>query len=715
MKKWTKIIGLALLISSFTGCNRVGVKDGTDAAKVLLANERLDEKSLRTEGNLFSNGKKAFNRVINETRKHAKKVEKQGVKGKMEVNGDTYKWSEAGDYSNFLSFFESYTINIEFNAQKGSELIELTKNKIKIVNKWVKIQGEEVLLLVDENSETILYRSNNQYEICRRYQNDEGLNVYEMFIENSETKTRNKMTYIPGLRYEYSHILDGSYLFIVADKDKGYWDIMTTNGDAMSNDYETFTNLVMKDEAIYETSYSVYGDRPMYGSFDLVSADGKSDLFTLSGDTLCLFTTGVNGLSHFELTTTKDRIYDLSKNNHEYPSNYEDYDLYSVGEGNDIHYFNNTNGKSPTAVFSNGKKINQGDKFYNDEINVRSLMIYPIGDQDFYGHIELTFNNDDIDHMFKYLKQLFDEYDVSFKGDFDEIRESAKYAKKDVVNFGDYYKWNGYRVNNLDDIRKAMNEEVKKIEEFTSIYDKYKDVEVVGRFSQKDLDNSYVFGDLEIVSNGSITNEGMKVTVDNFKVKVNNTSLFVSDTEYKVEFATALTIDNEYYNLFPLTLDSSVTKKYNSEKIFEIAQTASFTLPILEEGNYTLVAYIATNDEGIRVSNPIALNSSSINEYKTNSDDLMNRIYSENNKIKLESKKNNEIHINLEGDYTYDSLYNEMQSKAYKYGMTSEATIEFNNNGNWVEVSNTDEIKKGTYRLKYLSNNIEAYVIAEVR
>ena len=141
MKKTKIFIILPLLAGSLFGCNRVSVADGTEAAKVLLANERLDGSDLRKDGNIFSKGKKAFDRIKSETRKYAKRLDREGVRAKFEKNGDVYKWSDAPEYSNFLSFFDSYAENIEFNAEVGSKLIDDTKKNVRVVNKWIDVSS----------------------------------------------------------------------------------------------------------------------------------------------------------------------------------------------------------------------------------------------------------------------------------------------------------------------------------------------------------------------------------------------------------------------------------------------------------------------------------------------------------------------------------------------------------------------------------------------
>ena len=106
---------IALMIACFTGCGNSSKNNvtGTQAAKLLLANERLDS-------NVLSQG---INTILgnnqNNTVSHGFTSDFiLGSLGKMNLpflhqigtfnkSGNNYEWSNFGDYSNINSFFES--------------------------------------------------------------------------------------------------------------------------------------------------------------------------------------------------------------------------------------------------------------------------------------------------------------------------------------------------------------------------------------------------------------------------------------------------------------------------------------------------------------------------------------------------------------------------------------------------------------------------------
>ncbi len=711
MKKILFFVMTSVMLLTLAGCNKVTVKNGTEAAKILLANERLDEAKLKSEGTIFTSGAKAFKKIKDTTAMY--REQDYSVKLTSYTENNTYVWDGFNDYSNFLEYFKSYSDNIEFNAKAGADLIDSTKKNIKIVDTWIKISRyEEILLLVDEDSETILSRSDSQYEICRRKQNDLGQNVFEMFIHNSDTNSKSRMTYIPGLRYEFTMMGNDDILVIVADKDKGYWDIMSTVIPLENQESISFTNLVMKDEAIYENSYVLFesnGERyESYNGVELVTSDGKSDLLMAAGNMLYLYTTGINGLNKLYLNAASDEVFDGS--NGQFPEDLDKYKVYFVGEGNDKQYYTQADSDA-IAQFDSGKELKKGDVLYDGLITVSGTTIYPIGGIDFYGDITLRFNTDDINDMLNGLEMLMNDYGFTLKGDYNEIKSSVSYAIQDSINFSKYYKWQGNNINSMQDIINSIGIEQALVNDFMNIYNSVKNNEIIKLKNQGQLSNEYHFSDLIVVSSGSITNSKFNIKIDGLALKAENTNLFVLNEKYKIELGFALEEDNEFIGIYRLNSNAEAIEYTGSS--FEATLSTAISVPTLESGNYTLVAYIATVD-GIRVTNPIAL-TGEIATARNDLNGLANELYSSNGIIKLSSSKMDNINITLADKYTYYELYEELKMYAYKYGMTANSQLEYYNGTDWSVLDSSANIQSGTYRLAYITNNNTAYIVAAIQ
>ena len=158
---------------------------------------------------------------------------------------------------------------------------------------------------------------------------------------------------------------------------------------------------------------------------------------------------------------------------------------------------------------------------------------------------------------------------------------------------------------------------------------------------------------------------------------------------------------------------SNFSKTFANEKTFEATFEGEFTIPLLADGEYFLVAYIATQDEGIRVTKPIAVEAN-VTQCEISSNGSFNKIFNEGNRIKIYSQRDSTINITLNGEYTYESLYNKLTSFAYNSGLTTNDSVEKLDGTEWILVNENDKIINGTYRLKYLNNNKEAYIVANL-
>ncbi len=722
------LIFIILVCVLLVGCNSGEKKEleEIDIAKVLLANERLDSEELRTKGNLFTSGKQAFSMIQEASRKYSQRMRNKDIRSKLNINGNRYTWTDAPNYSNFISYFDSYATSIEFNAEKGSDLIDLTKSTIQTVDTWIKIDSQEQLLLsVDKNSETIISRSDDQYEICRRYLNSLGQNTFEMFIANSDTNSKSRMTYIPGLRYEYTSIQNDHMLVIIASKDKGYWDIMSTS---YHPEYDangmTFTNLVMKEEAIYETTYTISNDNgvinDMYGEIKLISSDGKSDLLSFYNNSVSIFTTGLQNLNCFYIDAQNNEVEDVDKVN-----NREDYKLLYTGTGEDRRYFTDQY-SDVIAKFDNGKEMAKGNILCDGNVEVYGTMIYPIGDVDFYGEIKLDFKENNLQFIFDNMEKLMDEYGFTFKDDFTSIKSAMTYSLQDSLDFSKYYLWQENHINSFEDIKKAIKIEEDLIDEFVNVYNSYKDADIIKNEKQMNIDDSYHFSNLNVLSYGNVNNEGNKITIQDLVIKVEDCSLFTNNKNYQIAFAFANEKDGVFSNLFNLDFANPIIKLFEGNVIdtptndsmnFELNQSAILEVPLLETGEYVLVAYIATADEGIRVTNPVSLKGSII-ENEINQEGFINVLHNgEDNIIVIESNQTALINISLTESYSYSELYLLLESYAYKYGRPTTSELETENNSSWENIANNTPISSGTYRLKYYNSYFdqESYIIATVK
>lgn len=738
----------------------VEVKNGTEAAKILLANERLDESILTKSGSLFTDGKKAFSRIIERTRHYLKKNAGRPNETYTEVEGDTYKWYNDIDYSNFMSYFESYAINIESSAKRGAHLIDYTKKNIRVVNKWVKEFDNEYFLMVDKDSETIIERRGETYiNMCKRYTDGNGNSVYEMFYR-SESICR--MKYIPNLLYEFTIQFgnnEDSAIYLYADNSKGYWTIVSSNSMQAYEDphrgyVETFTPtvMVMKDEANYILGYYVDNNGSAeINAIQMVSSDRKTDLIFMAKDMMILYNTGLRGLDHLEITAPADKVGDYDP---DFKKELYVYAQDNVNENGDPYKIYSTSGfKSATAVLENGMTLTEGDTLLDGKVGIDRIDVSYVAGCDSYGTIPVRTTATSFSEQYQILEELLDVTGLTFRRDFDDVINGIEYAIKDAQNFPKYFTWNGYHVNDIESVKQIFIAEKQKKDDILNMYDQIKNLEVIDREDQEKYNASIHFADIEVTNKGTITNEGFKISIKDFSVKVEDTLLFVDKEKYKVVFA----LLNKDGNLIAYLDENDLVTEYNKGSTFETLQTKEIQLDILAAGEYTLVAYVALASEGIRITNyqPVE---AIVSEASQSTYGLKNTIVTNDKKeLIIVSEIDYSINCEIEGDVIDNDLLEMMAQLAYDHGMIDELIVEKLVDDNWIviEIKNNEEeipeeeqkeelneekpievenqeletneetkqeaityLEKGQYRMKYIVNNEakeEAYIYVTIK
>ena len=697
----------------------IRVDNGTEAAKLLLAQERLDSSVIKDSNGLFAKGKKAFSKIVSETRKYSKNYAKKENETYTEIEGDVVRWYNDVDYSNFNSFFESYAVNIEITAQRGSDLIDNTKKNIRVVDKWVNANGTKYLLKVDENKETIYSKTTDFTEICRRSTDALGHDVYEMLLAGNDATTR--MKYIPGLVYEFS-ITSGEFThYLFAENYKGYWTVNSTSGireGRPGDESISLETMILKDEACYQfsTITSLEGlIEP--GSLTIISNDHKTDLLVMGKDSFQLFNTGIEGLDHLKIEATEEQRNEFF-NDFEKDKNTIVYEQSNVNEKGEKYTIYSTSGhKSATAVLENGLEFTEGDTFLNGQLQVRRIDVSYVAGCDSYGRIPFITTATTLEENFELIKQFLNENGITFRRDLDEVMAATEFALNDVTNYTKYYKWNGYSINDYEEVKAALKAEDAKTEALVNEYNSYKDVEVIDFEDQEAMNKNIYFSDITLEKDMVVANEGFKVNLTEASVKVSDTLLFVDKQEYSL----VLALQNKQGSIFPIQLSENTpitSTAFTKGQEFKTTQSLSVEIPLLDEGEYVLVAYVATKEEGIRVTNPIAVKGTFTEASHIATGITQNLTTNEDGNLIITSIKTHDIYATVEETLTYEKLSQLMSETAYQYGTIDEVVIEKLIDDTWTvveapveeEVETVEEVTEeslqdGQYRMKYIVNN----------
>ena len=740
MKKVFKILPLIALLAITTACNKpssssnpntntsennsqssntenVTYLEGTDAAKYLIASTNLDSSLLT--GDLFTTGPRALRRVAKMTRKYSQQfgpdASNSNPNSYVDKIGDKYIWVSDEDYGNSLDAFRGTARGIELTAENGANLIDYFKTNIRVVDKWIKDGNTKYYLSVTKDYEAI-YSYEDDYKtfnLVKRTVDENGDNVFEIYSKGQETQHR--MKYIPGKRYEYSiNSYDSRYMtnFLVADYSKGYWNVMNVDDRAynIKDNYSapTIHNLVLKDEACYEFFYSVYQDNretaPEY--IELISSDQKRDLLRLTNRGLALYTTGVYGLKHIEVTAKEENVID-DWDYSELPEN-----IYVIDRGQDS---TPTHHADPIAV-TETTSFKKGDTFVDGKVEIEIIRVGGIGLHPGYGEIELIIHADSIEERFEILEDFLEETGLELARDIEDCKKGLLFAVEDSAQFPSFYKWNGKLVNNFSSLAAATKIEFEKFDEYSSVYDEIKEVEVIDINDQEAINANIHFADIKNITNGTNSSSENVVTIQDFKIQLEDHLLFVKNKDYKIDFAIAKVEDNKFIDLHLLENSSTISNKYTGSDEIIFTQSTTLTIPhITNVGNYEIVAFVSTFDESIRLSSltrvPVT-----VSDYQYTENGYINTFTQNDSYLSINSKLDSTIRLNISGSYDKTTLETTLISEAYERGLLdSSGKLEVLVNESWTLVEDSSySLESGKYRVSYKMGEVEDYVICDL-
>jgi len=706
------------------GKNELSIS-GIDAAKLLLAEQRLNEKLLQNEGDIFEKGVEVMNGLADkaianlgatvlksdanisavspvsatDTRyatvaplglsqsasSHVTLLgslgeEKQNI-GNMKVEGDTVVWSDLGEVSNSYEYFLNLTNNIVSEARRCAELIDFVKKNVRIVDRWVVIGGyERYYLSVEENEELLCNvrgeGSDRDLIICRRYRNEEGKDVYEMYRAYS-TEYEIRMTYIPGERYELS---ENRMHYFVATNTKGYWENYVL-GDVGSHFNTSY--LVMKDDICY--TFGALRDERV--SIDVLSADRQTDLFHYSPDEYGTdFMLKLNGFTNIEKITAHTSQVQWGESN--------DFAILQWGQEFQLHV-------KGGHIMENNQSYCDGKVRVSDVI----IMAYSYG----YGAEMQVRVEGSPEEALQTLKQFLAETGLGCSRDIDTVIAGTKKSLTDARAVYNYYQWNGHAVNTDEGIRQGIAVEGERHDAILALYEGVKNAEVVDmeNLTSEELELHMSFA--PIVSHASTGAQmvGAKLTVESLTLTINDVLLFVEEEPYHVVIA----LEDSAGAIIHLEQTATGEVKYAGEKEFSVtAENVEVILPQLAVGSYRVVAYIATSG-GIRSSGfaavtfasaegvPVSLGAVDL-DGSVGKDGILTLTYTERVDV--------DVDLSSAEALTYAAFKQLVCEAAFVYGTPDEASIEQLVGDGYVALAGSEsKIAEGRYRVAYATENGE--------
>lgn len=702
MKKFiTLLLTLVMLLSLLVGCRGFTLPEGlsgSDAAKLLLANERLNAQLLKTEGDIFENGVEVMNNLaatalsnLNATYtsgktytaatlskvRNASTVLEGDYSGRVEISGDNFVWSGFEENNNSYDAFKSTTDGIVSSANLCAELIDNIKKNVRVVDKWVDTGNAQYYLSVAENSETLYERNltDNQLTVCKRYKNADGDDVYELYIANDSYKERS--TYIPGKRYERSSINDYSDHtedYFVADNSRGYWETYVVG---VAPAHYNVSYFIMKGDICYDAFYdSKNGSLPL---LKVMSADKATDIINFSNNSVSVKFSGFNGIRSVEAPA--DSV------------------SYVTGE-----YANLSSGEKATVNLTNGRSLHFGDSFVNDKVQISGIHVGFGGEFGYTGEITLNIQGETNIEVLENLKGFLSEVGLTCRRDINGVYAGIHRAYVELDSIIKYYTWNGVSVTTEAGIAQAITKEKARFDSMAALYTAVKDSAVIDINDTEAIEMNIKFAPITEKSFSGVRLDGGRISVGGGSLTIEDTTLYVEGEPYKVKFALA----NQNSGLVHLDIANLSSIKYaNEEKLTVTTPSLEFELPALSEGKYTLVAYIATSDS-VRASayTPVAVESI-LNMPITIQNTTVSAEKGEGNALVITYKGTNDSVVTLSTEKAID--YKEFKAlvsgEAFELGTPSDIIEVYSGNGYTALKGNESKIANGKYRIAYKNHN----------
>lgn len=711
MKK-TSLVLLAMLCSTMlNGCNRVEIT-GSEAAKMLLAEERLDSGDLKNTSIVFKQNsqnkkiKKANSNInnLNSFKERYTIKEKSKTGTKVTKQGNNFTWNQFNEYSNAVSYFDSFINNIEKNTKNGATLIEEAKDKIDANNVWVKGLANDRLIQINANEDIVMKRDKDSYQIVKHTLTEDGVDSYDVFTGEKNGNYGARVKKVGDYRYEYSYISDdGSFEhYFIADKSRGYWVVYSPVNQTQ------FSTTILKDDMCYDLTTEI--ERGEIGAIRVITEDQKCDVLWINYNTFEFYSGSISNIESMTAVVSDDKIVNLE----DYQYSTGEYDLlYNKDDGS----YSSTGSANIAVNLKNGVTLKDGDTYANGKVTFSRALISGNADG-MIGSFSVEVEGATIEEKISNLELFIKETGIIFVRDNNAIINSIKTAYADAVAATKSITWNDINIDSVEAYAKAYQKEREGLKTFVEKYNEVKDNTELSRNQQGKLDRNTTFPYITNssfkanYSNNMINIESATARIDEFK-------LFEVGKKYNMQFALAqYDEENEgYFSIIPLNIENSAYVIYNGEKQLILSTNKiSFAAPVPTIGTYELVTYIA-NEDGIRVSRPqpvrfddvdnneISIHNYTAQLYKTDENFLgFNSILNENVVLQIQEPKN---------QYTYEQLHQMLSVEAYKYGVIGSGNIEvLHDNNTWASLlGNETNLLNGTYRLAFTNKkNQQVYV-----
>lgn len=658
------VLSAGMLVACGDGKNtnegKKGDLKGTELAKLLLANERLNSDELSDKkGLLTANRINKLNNIA------------------LSTVSDT---SVYADNSNMMDYFNSYIEGVESVIDGAAGTIDFIKENVNYTDVWIENGGigGEVLLEVTDNEEWLYVKADVYKSVSRRYTDENGDDVYEI-CQTEEDGSYMYLNCIPGKLYEYSfYWIDGNDIHVIVENSRGYWNMFTTY--KVEDGRNNVQNLVSADSFAY-VYFGEITESSGYTSNNHITFIDPSlscDLITVHEHDMDINLVGFKGISSFERDDTTNFITSFTTSTGKVINERE-----AIAEGLNYIFGTDAFSETPYATLT-----------FADE--------------------EEGMSGAEVSSIISALSSI----GVTCKYDLSAILSGIDASYLIAKNLGSYYSWNGYYVNSYANVQSAISVQKGYYADLTEAYEAVKDAKKIEITSVGINFADYDFAELTLSGSTSVTADGSTVTISGLNASVAPADVMEDGESYELQFALAglSDVEGEYASAILIPSESNGSATYSGSDL-SLTKSANITVPACTEtGEYTLVVYIATS-QGIRVSKmvPVAFTgevsyTSVENGYET----LIQLNDASEMVVYYTLKSEYEVTLPEGTEYTYNAIYELLSAEAMKYGYPdTTAVLEvYNEDGTAVDLEDSENPSLSTGNicsLQYSIPNAEGF------
>ena len=375
---------------------------------------------------------------------------------------------------------------------------------------------------------------------------------------------------------------------------------------------------------------------------------------------------------------------------------------------------------APTVYLNNQKTIKLNDSFVNGKVKVERIGVSSsntIIDNQFYAiyvpYLDIRIEATSFAEQLEYYQAFLNETGLSFiNSGVDYVMSGIHLAIEETEQMIRHGKWNGTSLDNEDEIRKGFLKEEAYEAEFFAAYDEVKNASVVDINDQAAISLLINFSPVT-ASNHKASYENGTVKLESLTLTVSDTLLFVEGESYTVNLALLSTDPHKKDGIIHVTAPVDVGTSYEKADSFSVVAPAlTFELPALDNGKYTVVAYVTTLD-GIRSSQYIPIGFDTVTKdtvsygahtVTAEQNDSSELILTYAPLLDIQST----VTVN-EQTLSYQALYDLIATEVLHHGIISkDASLECYDGESdlYVAVTHSEEMLKiGRYRLPYQKEN----------